>query len=363
VRNDGRHHLAYLRATGVLIACVLLVSLPVVGPSQAQAPAATSTLYVPMASVLRLPGKIVLALLNAGPNNADQIGILDAASLNLTVLGTGHSPSWSPDGTKIAFLDARGIPKGANLYIMNANGSGQTKLSSALSPIETPRWSPDGTKILFVGSPDVLNFYWAIINVDGSGERPLFGSQGGDAPAWSPDGTKIAFESSENNDFVEDIYVMNADGSGRRNLSNNARPNQTPQWSPDGTKITFVSVVNGKSTIFVMNADGTGQKPLTDGLRRSYGPAWSPDGSKIAYSEAQEFLGSIIVINADGSGRRVLITEGLFSPPAWSPDSTYVGFSRFSSGLSAVSTNGRVQVDLTHAARPDMGINGGDWHE
>jgi Tol biopolymer transport system component len=359
MKSSFGHQLAYLRTIGGLIACVFLASMPLAAASQA--PAATSTVYLPLIHSFRLPGKIVFSLREV--NDRDRVTVYDAARFGLATLTTGSTPSWSPDGSKIAFTDIRDNPKGPNLYVMNADGSEQTKLSNSFSPIETLRWSPDGTTILFSASPDQLNFYWAIINADGSGERRLFGDQGGDDPVWSPDGTRIAFVGSENNAFEGDIYVMNADGSGRTNLSNNPRRDLTPQWSPDGTKIAFVSVLNGKPTIYVINADGSGQMPLTDGLTTSSVPAWSPDGSKIAYLAVPRPLeGSIIVMNVDGSGQRVLRT-GFVGEPIWSPDSAYVAFISDLSELWAVSTNGEVQINVTAAADTNISVSHPQWRE
>jgi Tol biopolymer transport system component len=353
------HRLAYLRAMSGLIACVFLVSMPLAEATQA--PAATNTIFLPIVRSFRLSGKIVFSLHEVFER---RVTVFDAARFGLSTLTTGETPAWSPDGSKIAFIDIRDNPKGPNLYVMNADGSDQTKLSNALSPIETLRWSPDGTKILFEASPDQLNFYWAIINADGSGERRLFGDQRGDDPVWSPDGTKIAFVGAEDTRFEGDIYVMNADGSGRTNLSNNPRRDLTPQWSPDGTKIAFLSALSGISTIYVMNADGLEQKPLTDGLTTSIAPVWSPDGSKIAYlGVPRPFEGSVIVMNADGSGPRVLGT-GFVSGPIWSPDSAYVVFSMDSSDLWAVSTNGEVQLNVTALFGPNIGgISHPHWRE
>jgi TolB protein len=358
MRSLFGHRLAYLRAMSGLIACVFLVSMPLAEATQA--PAATNAVFLPIVRSFRLSGKIVFSLREVFDT---KVTVFDAARFGLATLTTGETPAWSPDGSKIAFIDIRDNPKGPNLYVMNADGSGQTKLSNALSPIETLRWSPDGTKILFEASPDQLNFYWAIINADGSGERPLFGDQRGDDPVWSPDGTKITFVGAEDTRFEGDIYVMNADGSGRTNLSNNPRRDLTPQWSPDGTKIAFVSTLSGIPTIYVMNADGSEQKPLTNGLTTSFGAVWSPDGSKIAYlGIPKPFEGNIIVMNADGSGQRVLAT-GLVGAPGWSPDSAYVAFTMDSGGLWAVSTNGEVQVNVTAVAGPNISVNFPHWRE
>jgi Tol biopolymer transport system component len=85
-------------------------------------------------------------------------------------------------------------------------------------------------------------------------------------PAWSPDGRKIAFRSTRNGN--RDIYVMNADGSGKRNLTRNAASDSRPSWSPDGRKIAFVSNRDGRLEAHVMNADGSGQRSLAGSEER-----------------------------------------------------------------------------------------------
>jgi Tol biopolymer transport system component len=354
------HRLAYLRAMSGLIACVFLVSMPLAEATQT--PAATNAVFLPLVRSFRLSGKIVFHQFNP----SDAVAVVDVARFTLTTLAIGNGAAWSPDGSKIAFFDAFDVPKGSNLYLMNADGSGQTKLSDTRAFGYTPRWSPDGTRILFEATPDLIGFYWAIINADGSGERRLFDNLAGGDPTWAPDGTKIAFVGPD-----DDIYIMNADGSVVTKLATSNSPIPTPRWSPDGTRIAFVSSPNATSTstIFITNADGSGQQQLTDGVTDSREPAWSPDGSKIAYVESQRPLeANIIVMNSDGTGRRVLwphTPETLARPPIWSPDGAYVAFPvwRDSGTLWAVSTNGEVRVNLMYTAGPNIIVNDPQWHE
>ena len=125
-----------------------------------------------------------------------------------------------------------------------------------------PVWSPDGRKIAFVRLNTRLGVY--VVNADGSGMRNLTPKPMGAAyaaPAWSPDGRKIAFASER--DGNSEIYLMNADGSGQRRLTRNLAYDGDPAWSPDGQKITFVSNRDGRYEVYVMNADGSGQRSLT----------------------------------------------------------------------------------------------------
>jgi len=93
---------------------------------------------------------------------------------------------------------------------------------------------------------------------------------------------KIAFESHR--DGNGEIYVMNTDGSGLQNLTNDPSFDIWPAWSPDGTRIAFSSDRDGLDNIYVMNADGSGLRKLTNSHGNTYGPVWSPDGSHIAFA-------------------------------------------------------------------------------
>src|SRR5262249_7689264 len=123
-----------------------------------------------------------------------------------------------------------------------------------------PSWSPDGTTIAYVnftssGSP--ASSIWTVSS-DGSGKQQITNAGGvSNDPVWSPNGTKIAFESNRGGAY--DIYEMTPDASGVRALPNHPALDASPAWSPDGTKIAFVSERSAKNhrEIYVMNADGS----------------------------------------------------------------------------------------------------------
>ena len=100
-----------------------------------------------------------------------------------------------------------------------------------------------------------------------------------------------------------EIFVMNPDGSGQTNLTNNPARDFDPAWSPDGTKVAFSSFRGGNREIFVMNADGSGQTNVTNDACWDVDPAWSPDGTRIAFSTNRLGDNEIFVMNADGSGQ------------------------------------------------------------
>ena len=161
------------------------------------------------------------------------------------------------------------------------------------------------------------------MNSDGTGQTRLTHNEADDfEAAWSPNGRQIVFESERDGDL--EIYVMDADGENQRNLTQHPALDGSPDWSPDGLQITFTSErINGLS-LFVMNADGTSVRQLTEGPFDVV-PKWSPDGKHIAF-EAMLGLGhgrQIYVMNADGTNRwqvsEPIPQAGMFMM-GWSPD-------------------------------------------
>jgi Tol biopolymer transport system component len=193
-----------------------------------------------------------------------------------------------------------------------------------------------------------------VMNADGSGLRRVTSDPATDFdPTWSPEGKRIAYRHQDDigDDRNTDIYVVSVDGSGARNLTKTPLvADWGPAWSPDGTKIAWNSMRDdpegGTLHGFVMNADGSAVRRITDQIWVEY-PTWSPDGSEIAFM-AQEPGASgfdpnynIYVMNADGSGINQL-TDGPGSEgfPAWSPDGTKIAFSS-------------TQDDCSHSDAPD----------
>ena len=164
---------------------------------------------------------------------------------------------WSPDGRTIYF----------GRYLVSTDGSGSRRLPYI--PL-TAVWSPDGRRIAFVGcrlsgrrglsvpsQPGDLRHERRRERIPQADAQRTYDAE----PAWSPDGRKIAFQSTRNGN--REIYVMNADGSGKRNLTRNPAQDGRPSWSPDGRRIAFVSDRDGRLEAHVMNADGSGQRSLT----------------------------------------------------------------------------------------------------
>ena len=220
------------------------------------------------------------------------------------------------------------------LYSMNSDGTGQTRITNNPATDIQPALSPDGTKMVFVSNRDTnMNIY--VMNADGTGQLQLTDNPASDSrPAWSPDGTKIAFES--NRDGNDEIYLMNADGTGQTRITNNPASDLGPAWSPDGVKIAFSSDRSGDYyQIHGMNADGTGEIQLTSGPAEmdNWFPDWSPDGSEIVYSSAHHSASYVYVMNADGSGQTEIPNTEHGRGADWSPDGSKIAFGSNWDGL------------------------------
>ena len=207
---------------------------------------------------------------------------------------------------------------------------------NTVTPTATP--TPDG-KIVFSSDRDGNNEIY-VMDADGSGQTRLTNNSFSDSdPAWSPDRTKIVFRSDR--DGNDEIYVMNADGSSQIRLTNNSADDRVPHWSPDGTQIVFESEQDGNNEIYVMNADGSAQINLTNNPANDSDPTWSPDGTKIAFASIRNGDSQLYVMNADGSGQTQLTSSDLFLmlEPDWSPDGTRIVFTHFFINIIGNLTN------------------------
>ena len=254
---------------------------------------------------------------NRDGNN--EVYVMNADGTNQTRLTTNAasdaSPSWSPDRTKIVFESSR---TGDDIYVMNADGTNQTRLTNNSAGNIFPAWSPDGTKIAFWSERDGNREIY-IMNPDGTDQTRLTNNSANDAySSWSPDGTKIVFVSDRDGNI--EIYVMDANGTSQTRLTTNAAIDADPSWSPDGTKIAFRSERDGNLEIYVMNADGSNPIRLTNNSAADASTSWSPDGTKIAFSSNRDGNTEIYIMNTDGTDQtRLINSPGVDDSPAWSP--------------------------------------------
>jgi Tol biopolymer transport system component len=206
-------------------------------------------------------------------------------------------PTWSPDGSRLAFASERS--GNFDIYCMDVQaaleGAGETALrqltQGRASDLE-PAWSPDGARIAFMSDRDG-NWEIYTIDVEGGDVQRLTDHQADDwLPAWSPDGRQIAFVSDR--DSNREIYVMEASGDNVRRLTEDGATDTYPAWSPDGKQISFVSNRSGHSELYLISFAG-GPDGGADGLRQLthdgasvWVSAWSPDGSHIAFTSDRD---------------------------------------------------------------------------
>lgn len=170
-----------------------------------------------------------------------------------------------------------------------------------------------------------------LMNADGSGRRRLTTGLPPDlAPRWSPDGERIVFTRDPAYGTYQ-LWTVDADGTGERRLTPDETPEREASWSPDGARIVFSRFDESTSSydIYVRDVDGGGQRRLAHGHGWETGPAWSPDGTRIAFArhDRREGARGIYIVDADGGKeRQVTAGRGGQAAPAWSPDGRKLAF-------------------------------------
>jgi TolB protein len=216
------------------------------------------------------------------------------------------------------------------IYISDYDGFNQQPITANGTLNIAPSWAPDGTTLQYTsfvqGFPDI---YVRGVYDARQPSRPANGNWNAQNSyaSWSPDGSKLAFTSTRSGN--SDIWIVNRDGTGLTNLTNNPAIDNSPVWSPSGTQIAFASDRSGKNNIYVMDATGTGLDRLTiDGGDK---PTWSPmPFNEIAYTAGDRYSQghsiNIIAINENKKIRTVTDGVGDSESAAFAPNGRHIAF-------------------------------------
>ena len=335
-----------------------------------------------------------------------------------------HSPAWSPDGKRIAYVTGNveflvwgptlGNLAGSSVWVVPASGGTATRITDESHLNTSPMWAADGAHVLFIsssgGARDIysqkvdshggadgaparlttgLNPHSISLSADGrslaysafnttgniwkaaiSGSQPIqassmrqltFGNQTIESMSVSRDEHWLAFDSNVNGNA--DIYRLSLDGGEPQQLTRDPADDFSPAWSPDGSQIAFHSFRNGNRDVFVMSADGSRTETVVATPRQERLANWSADGKSIAYVTMPDSV-MIVSRTAGGWGKPRFLARG--GAPLWSPDGKWIAVSasgdiNVGGGLLIVTPEGVTVKTVQLKGHNGLAVFGGQW--
>ena len=257
--------------------------------------------------VLNLETNITTALVDVGP-------VMDiAASTN------AHVGDFSPDNSKFAYVQTSSIG-GANILRVLDFATNTTVSPYSDPGISSPSWSADGKRIAFIRTFN-NQAVWGIdlINADGSGRTEIRSNTAGEqyrgGLAWSKSGILAV---AQNSTGPSSIFTFFGDGGGLTDITKSAKSDDTtPAFSPDGKQMAFTSTRDGRQQIYVVNADGTGLRRVSQSTVNDWSPAWSQDGNWIAFTSTRQGSTDIYLMDTRGGNVKCMTLTG-GDRPMWS---------------------------------------------
>jgi len=223
-----------------------------------------------------------------------------------------------------------------------------------------PKWSPDRKRIVFQGNRNRPTDIY-LVNADGSNERNLSNDPDFDEhPIWSPDGSRILFRGYRGGEI--DLYIVDTSGQNLRDITPFNLRDDEPCWSSDGSRIAYVGAREGNQEIYVTDPMGLNHENITNSPNENeFAPSWSPDGSTIAYT----LNGHLYTILFPGGMRRQLTLQPdsvLNSQPQWSPDGNFILYQTNINAIYRVKRDGSSAMMLTSdPATPGIADHSPRW--
>jgi TolB protein len=251
--------------------------------------------------------------------------------------------------TRVAYVNENRGERDYRLEIADADGESVQVAVRSREPIISPSWSPDGGKVAYVSFEQRKPVIYVQDLVTG-GRKVIVNEKGSNsAPSWSPDGSKLTVALSK--DGNTQVYGVNVDGSGLRRLSNSSGIDTEPQYSADGQTIYFTSDRSGGPQIYKMSASGGNATRVTFNGSYNISPRVSSDGKTLAWISQRDGGFSLYAMDL-ASGQELRLADQA-TEPSFSPNGKYIMYATKTGGrtsLAVVSVDGRVKQRLTTKA-------------